>query len=233
MYKEMSMKLILLFVITLFTASNAWGQVQNGKASYYADKFEDHPTASGEKYKHNKLTAAHKTLPFGTVVKITNLANQKSVTVKINDRGPYVEGRVIDLSRKAAEELDFVLQGITDVTIEVIDAGDGKSSGYPKNTEPLEVDEDEYYSIRSERSKPKGFGVQIGAYQEMINLLRLSDNLKASYKKNVTVHVKVINNVKVYSLIIGEFRNRKKAEDFKLEVSKRYPESFIIDYSRL
>ena len=103
------------------------GQNQTGKASFYSDRFEGRMTASGEKYKHNKLTAAHKTLPFGTRVRVTNLSNRLSVEVVINDRGPYAEGRIIDLSKSAAEKLDFVNQGLTDVTMEVLDAGDGKT----------------------------------------------------------------------------------------------------------
>ena len=87
-----------LFLSLLMIASFA--QVQTGKASFYADKFEGVFTASGEKYRHNKLTGAHKTLPFGTKVRVTNLENNQSVEVVINDRGPYVEGRIIDLSKK-------------------------------------------------------------------------------------------------------------------------------------
>src|SRR5882724_6177449 len=82
-------------------------QTQTGKASFYSDSFEGSPTASGEKYRASKMTAAHKSLPFGTVVKVTNLANNESVKVTINDRGPFVEGRVIDVSRAAAEKLKF------------------------------------------------------------------------------------------------------------------------------
>ena len=92
----------LLLLALLFASGIAIAQVQTGKASYYADKYEGRLTASGEKYKHNKMTAAHKSLPFGTVVKVTNTSNEKSVEVKINDRGPYVEGRIIDLSKSAA-----------------------------------------------------------------------------------------------------------------------------------
>ena len=96
-------------IVAILLYSGAFAQVQSGKASFYADKFEGTTTASGEKYRHNRLTAAHKTLPFGTKVRVTNLANSKTVEVVINDRGPYVEGRIIDLSRGAAEELGFGL----------------------------------------------------------------------------------------------------------------------------
>ena len=124
------MKLLkLLFSLAfVFVGGCSLAQIQTGKASFYADKFEGIQTASGEKYRHNKLTGAHKTLPFGTKVRITNLANDKSVEVIINDRGPYVEGRIIDLSKSAAEQLGFVNFGLADVKLEVIDPGDGKVS---------------------------------------------------------------------------------------------------------
>src|ERR1041384_7084097 len=97
----------LFLIALLFVAGLAFSQTQTGKASFYADKFEGAMTASGEKYKHSKKTGAHKTLPFGTKVRVTNLENNKTVDVVINDRGPYVEGRIIDLSRSAAEELGY------------------------------------------------------------------------------------------------------------------------------
>ncbi len=86
-------------------------------ASYYAEKFEGRKTSNGEIYQANKLTAAHRSLPFGTIVKVTNIANGKSVEVRINDRGPFVSGRNIDLSAKAAEKLDMMQKGVIDVTL--------------------------------------------------------------------------------------------------------------------
>jgi rare lipoprotein A len=208
-------------------------QVQTGKASFYADKFEGTPTASGEKYRHGKLTAAHKTLPFGTRVKITNLSNDASVEVVINDRGPYVENRIIDLSKSAAEALGFVNQGLADIRLEVIDAGDGKTSDPIKTFDHVIVEEQEFYDFEISRLNPKGFGVQIGTYQELVNLMRLSDNLKNSYKKQVTVQVKVIKGVKYYGLILGQFPTRAKAEQFRSELQNKFPDAFIIEYNRL
>ncbi len=226
-------KSYILVLFMLCPVLVSLGQTQTGKASFYADKFEGHPTASGEKYKHNKLTAAHKTLPFGTVVRVTNLANGSTVEVKINDRGPYIEGRVIDLSKSAAEKLGFVNLGVTDVKLEVVDAGDGKSKSQPVSIDNVSVDENEYYDFEISSFKPKGFGVQIGTYQELVNLLRLTENLKGSYKKDVTVQVKILNGVKFYSLIIGPFPNRAKAESFHNEVKSKYSGSFIVDFSKL
>lgn len=208
-------------------------QVQTGKASFYADKFEGKPTASGEKYKHSKLTGAHKTLPFGTKVKVTNLANNETVEVVINDRGPYVDGRVIDLSKSAAEKLGYVNKGLADVKVEVIDAGDGKGGGQIVPIDKVSVDEKEFYDFEIERFQPSGFGVQIGTFQELVNLMRLSDNLKSSYQKKVTVQVKVLNGVKYYSIILGQFSTRNKADKFLVEVKPKFPDAFITEFDKL
>src|SRR5688572_23077114 len=166
---------IFLFTLSFnFLLAVSIAQVQTGKASFYADKFEGAPTASGEKYKHNKLTGAHKSLPFGTRVRVTNIANDQSVEVIINDRGPCVENRVIDLSKSAAEKLGFINQGLAEVKLEVIDAGDGKSTDAGKTIDHVAVEENEFYDFEIERLKPKGYGVQIGTYQELVNLMRLS-----------------------------------------------------------
>ncbi|MCU0418570.1 MAG: septal ring lytic transglycosylase RlpA family protein [Cyclobacteriaceae bacterium] len=221
------MKNLFFASFAMFLSAAALGQTQTGKASFYADKFEGSPTASGEKYRHNKLTAAHKTLPFGTRLRVTNLANNQTVDVVVNDRGPYVDGRVIDLSKSAAEKLGFVNQGLTDVKIEVIDAGDGTAKSEIKPIDNVVVDEKEFYDFEVARLTPKGFGVQIGTYQELVNLMRLSDNLKTSYKKKVIVQVKVVNGIKYYSLILGPFPTRAKADAFLPEVNKKFPGSFV------
>ena len=209
-------------------------QIQTGKASFYADKFEGVSTASGEKYRHNKLTGAHKTLPFGTKVRVTNVENDQTVEVVINDRGPYVDGRIIDLSKEAAEKLGFINKGLADVKLEVIDPGDGKSKEQPMRTiDQVTVDEKEFYDFEISRLKPKGFGVQIGTYMELVNLMRLADNLKNSYQKQVRVQVKIINGVKYYGLILGQFSTRTKAEDFREELRNKFPDVFIVEYDRL
>ena len=214
-------------------ASVTYAQTQTGKASFYADKFEGSPTASGEKYKHNKLTAAHKSLPFGTKVRLTNLANNQTVEVTINDRGPYVEDRIVDVSRAAAEQLGFVNSGLAEVKLEVIDAGDGKTSDPGRPIEHVTVDEKEFYEFEISRLNPHGFGVQIGTYQELVNLMRLSENLKNSYKKQVRIQVKILNGVKYYGIILGQFSSHEKAEAFRDELKKKFPDAFIVEYKKL
>jgi rare lipoprotein A len=100
--------------------SSETGSIQEGEASYYAHKFHGRTTANGEIYDENEMTAAHKTLPFGTTVRVTNLANGKKVVVRVNDRGPFVKGRIIDLSFKAAGKLDYISRGVVKVRVEVL-----------------------------------------------------------------------------------------------------------------
>lgn len=102
------------------SAKKTTGKTEKGQASYYADKFHGRATASGEKYDKKKLTGAHRTLPFGTIVRVTNTANGKSVDVRINDRGPFKAGRIVDVSRAAAEKLDMITAGVINCTMEVI-----------------------------------------------------------------------------------------------------------------
>ena len=93
---------------------------QVGLSSYYAHKFHGRPTASGEIFDMNALSAAHRELPLGTVIRVTHLGNGKSVTVKVNDRGPFIDGRILDLSLGAARRLDMVEEGVAKVMIEIV-----------------------------------------------------------------------------------------------------------------
>lgn len=102
------------------TRGKWFGFTESGQASFYGDRHQNRKTASGEVYRHELKTAAHKKLPFGTDVKVTNISNGKSVVVKINDRGPYVKGRVIDLSRSAFSSIGSTSAGVINVKIEVI-----------------------------------------------------------------------------------------------------------------
>ena len=97
-----------------------------GISSFYAEDFHGKLTANGEVYDMYGLTAAHKTLPLNTVCRVTNLSNKKSLILRINDRGPYIKGRILDCSYGAAKKLDFINEGTTNVKIEVIEWGDNK-----------------------------------------------------------------------------------------------------------
>ncbi|ALD22240.1 septal ring lytic transglycosylase RlpA family protein [Hymenobacter sp. DG25A] len=111
---------LLLAVAFLTGCAGGKAFTQTGQASYYADKFNGRKTASGSIYRPGQRTAAHNTLPFGTVVRVTNPRNHRSVKVTITDRGPHVKGRIIDLSRKAAHKIGVDKAGVAPVQLKVV-----------------------------------------------------------------------------------------------------------------
>ena len=115
------MRSIITILALLLSFTTPQAQTESGKASYYSKKFTGRKTANGERLHHDSLTCAHRTYPFGTQLKVTNPANGKSVIVRVTDRGPYVKGRIIDLSVKAAKELGIIAQGIAPVVVELWD----------------------------------------------------------------------------------------------------------------
>jgi rare lipoprotein A len=139
------------------TAPNPWlsAYTEEGKASWYGVPFHGRRASNGEVYDMNKLTAAHRTLPFDTVVRVTNLGNGKSTVVRITDRGPFVDNRIIDLSMAAAREIDSIGPGVVPVRLEIISAGTDPGSGF--------------------------FTVQVGAFRDRGNAERLRQRLNASY----------------------------------------------------
>ncbi len=112
------MKLLLIFFLLISTGQNCFAQ-QRGKATFYAKRMNGHRTASGERLYNDSLVCAHKTHKFGTLLKVVNPANGKEVIVKVIDRGPYVRGRIIDLSIRAARELGILSQGVAMVEVSV------------------------------------------------------------------------------------------------------------------
>lgn len=114
---------MLFFFSSLKSAEILPGRLQNGKASFYAKKFNGRRTAYGERVNAGALAGAHRTLPLNTLVEVTNLANHRSVIVRINDRGPFSKGRVIDLTHAAARAIGMVSKGVATVSLRVIGKG--------------------------------------------------------------------------------------------------------------
>jgi len=114
--------------------------IGTGLASWYGAKHHGKRTASGEIFEQNKLTAAHRTLPWGSIVKVTNLDNGKSVEVRINDRGPFTKGRIIDLSRAAARALGMVKSGVCLVRMELLSPGETSNDLVLQNSQSLSGD---------------------------------------------------------------------------------------------
>jgi rare lipoprotein A len=115
------MSLMMLFS-TIKPTEAPGGFIQKGKASFYASKFNGRKTSSGERVDSQIYAAAHRTLPFNTMVEITNLANNRSIIVRINDRGPFSKDRIVDMTHAAAKALGFIQRGVANVKIRVVGA---------------------------------------------------------------------------------------------------------------
>ncbi|MBN2521527.1 MAG: septal ring lytic transglycosylase RlpA family protein [Bacteroidales bacterium] len=240
----MKILLVFLFLILVSPCFSQDNFIQEGLGSFYADKFEGRTTASGEIYTHTKKTAAHLTLPFNTYVKVTNLENNNSVILRVNDRGPFITGRIIDVSLSAAEELDFVEAGIVKMRVEVlnnyvdsqnVDIPDQKTEIIQEPKQEVKVVslksiQNPYYLLDAEISKPQGYGVQIGSYKEMENLLRLAEQMKLKYNKKVIVEVNKYKGGKLYRVIIGTFQTSDEASKYQKEFVNQFPDCFVVEF---
>jgi rare lipoprotein A len=160
------------------------GWQEKGTASWYGEDFHGKTTSSGEVYNMYGLSAAHKTLPLGTKVKVTNLSNGKSVIVPINDRGPFVGNRIIDMSYGAAKELDMVEAGLAEVRIEVLDV-------------PLFAE--------------NKYTLQFGAYIDNNNASVMAEKIK-SMGYSPSIEEVMVHDKKFYRVRMGKFDNMDNAE---------------------
>ncbi len=181
--------------------ASARGFSQKGIASWYGKKFHGRKTASGEVYNMYDMTAAHKTLPLGTWVKVYNIRNGREAVVKVNDRGPFVRGRIIDLSYTAAKRIDIVGHGTAPVKIVAL----GKASTGSAGEEPVRYTAVNYW---------KGdFTVQVGAFKMVENARKLAVKLSGDYKK-VRISTFRDHRGKFYRVRVGQYTNLKDAIRF-------------------
>jgi rare lipoprotein A len=181
----------------------AGAMLQAGIASWYGPNFHGKLTANGESYNMDDFTAAHKTLPFNTIVRVTNRENGKEVDVRINDRGPYVGDRVIDLSRRAADEIDMIVSGTAEVEIWLLEEGDMPVTG--SNSSSIET-----------------FTVQLSSFDSM-------QGANAEFQKIRGSEVVPVNvgNRTVYRLYYGEYRTKRDAERAMRELGRRGYNGFV------
>jgi len=165
-----------------FVMDNAHGFVERGVASWYGKKFHGRKTSSGEPYDMHSMTAAHKTLPLPTYVRVENLNNGRSVVVKVNDRGPFVNDRIIDLSFAAAEKLGIVGPGIARVEISVVDSGTS-SSPTQQVTRPVV----RAVPLAGNTAADVPLFIQMGSFGSEINALNLLRELESANEKAVAV----------------------------------------------
>jgi rare lipoprotein A len=194
------------------------GFVQSGKASWYGRDFHGKTTANGETYNMYKYTAAHKILPLGTYVKVVNLSNQKHAIVRINDRGPFVKGRIIDLSYSAARDLQMIGPGVADVKIMAL----GKEVAGNRSNEtgrPI---------VEIEDVENGEFTIQIGAFENRDNANKLADRLKVIFEYvNVTEHKDAQKTL--YKVHVSKSQTLSQADEIEKKLEDMgFAEAFIV-----
>lgn len=206
----------LIFFSLLFLNVKAQQQVfhQKGIASFYADHFQGRQTANGERYDKNALTAAHKTLAFGSKVKVTNLENQKTVIVTINDRGPFVKGRILDLSKKAAEEIEIVRAGTGKIEIELLEGEEVVEENPEQFPEPDDkltgkFNQPGLYLVNGEAATIQGYVVQVAAFNQVSNAIRFVYTLEKLGITDIRLEVSQENVIRI---VAGGCKNHHCAE---------------------
>lgn len=183
------------------------GFVQGGLASWYGRDFHGKETSNGEIYDMYAMTAAHKTLPLGVYVKVNNRENGRETVVRINDRGPFVNGRIIDLSYSAAKQLGVLDSGTAPVKIEALGYLDSNSQGR--------------VAYRAPASYDKGsFGIQVGAFTALDNARRMADNMKQRYGFS-TIREAIVNGTHYYRVRAGNYASLKEAEQMRDHAADR------------
>lgn len=231
------MKTYFLIILLCLQISEIFAQgqkfTQTGTASYYAGRFHGRKTASGEIYDSKKLTAAHRTLKFGTMVKVTNLKNNLSVIVKVNDRGPFAHNRIIDISQAAAKEIGMLKTGTTQVRIEVV----GENGKLFEPATPKEPQKDttsiaqntpkptptsnpttpaadttfltgNTYSLWGTKKSPKGMGIQVGSYGDLENAKDLCKDLHKVGIQETYIQVGW-SEKRIYRVLVGAFTDEE------------------------
>ena len=183
------------------------GDISRGRASWYGSDFHGKSTSSGESYDMYAMSAAHKTLPMNTVVEVTNLDNNKKTVVRINDRGPFVESRIIDLSYAAAHEIGLAGKGIANVSLEVL--------GF----EPPTARTIDYATLQR---GPKStiisdFAIQIGAFVNISGALETQKKYANFQGYSTIIKDSLYNNDKLYRVWLVGFKSEEQARDFKAQ----------------
>lgn len=191
------------------------GFVQQGIASWYGPDFHGKRTSDGEIYNMYAMTAAHKTLPLGTYVKVHNLTNGREAIVRVNDRGPFVKGRIIDLSYAAAKQLGVVGPGTAQVRIEALGYQVKNQQGVPTYQAPASYD-------------TGNFGVQVGAFAVATNAQRLAAELRARFGA-ASIQQGWVGGRLYYRVRVGRYTSLNAAESAKTQFEGNgYPNSFVV-----
>jgi len=193
-----------------FTLKSSRGFVQQGIASWYGTRFHGHKTANGETYDMYKMTAAHKTLPLPSYMVVTNLDNGREITVRVNDRGPFVDGRIIDLSYAAATKLG--IQGSGTARVEIRDA---------------RIKDSELDIVSA--NNPALYYLQLGAFRDRDNASQLKQRVSAYISDEIRISAVKVQDDTLHRVRIGPFTARRDAD----QVSERLIRQGVISQALL
>lgn len=194
------MPILLLMAVAASGCASTKRVTETGMASWYGPDFHGKNTANGEVYDQDGMTAAHKTLPFGTIVRVTNLDNGRQVTVRINDRGPYARGRIIDLSRAAAREVDMIGAGTARVRVEILKAGGPMIGDLSREI----------------------FAVQVASFTDPEQARNRANELRGGWVQPARV-----DGQRVYRVMVGRYGNREQAEEALRDLKSRGVDGFV------
>ncbi len=199
------------------------GATERGLASWYGRPYHGRRTASGEVYDMYDLTAAHRTLPFGTRVRVTRRDDGRSVQVRINDRGPFVRGRIIDLSYAAARKIGLDVDGVAPVTLEVLGAGEARQREEPPPSPPA-PEPPPAAATRPQRAVPGCFWVQVGAFGRHANAVRARERLEEAGE-----HAVILEGPSGLERVrLGPFESREAAEAARGRVLGNWPAASLV-----
>lgn len=210
-----------------------------GMASFYNDKFNGRKTASGKIFDNKKMTCAHRTLPFGSVLEVTNLENDKTVIVTVIDRGPYSKGRILDLSKAAAKKLDFIRSGTTKVRYKVLSGHDDEDEAIDKETNDsltlgyitnasiyrVEAVVDTVIFIR--------YGIKLYTFDNAADGYKEATKLAKEYLLSVQVIELKLEKGMLYRVCIGNFETTNEAQKAMLLIRLKHPNCAIVQYGKI
>lgn len=202
------------FLMAMLFALTISAQDNTGLASYYAPQLHGGYTSNGEIYDHQGFTCANKQYPLNTVLKVTRMDDGRSINVRVNDCGPHVQGRIVDLSGAAAEEIGLLTDGITKVKVEVIKMGDFDKSACGllapyRDQQNAEFTTKGGNTENTTKKTAKGYGVQVAAFRDYQAAINLQEKLLKQGANNV-----MIEHANVYKVIFGPYRDRENASIF-------------------
>jgi len=202
----------------------------SGHVSWYGPGFNGRKTANGERFDMNEMTAAHKRLPFNTVVRVVDQRSGRAVLVRINDRGPYIRGRVLDLSREAATRLGMRGRGTTSGTIEIFPSQsvDDRISAVSDGPDAPATT---YLTFDAEArgARPNGWSVEVATFGSFDQSVDLYDELRDSYDRVFLSHVE-IDGIDEWTVSVGLYGTRYLGEDLLLELSERFTGAELITF---